>query len=108
MCIGIPMRVIESHPGYALCETGDGATRRIDTLLLGEQPVGTWLLTFLDTAREVLTAESAAQISAALQAVELAMRGETNIDHLFQDLLDREPVLPDFLRVASGEPDQGD
>lgn len=108
MCIGIPMRVIESHPGYALCETGGGATRRIDTLLLGEQPVGTWLLTFLDTAREVLSAESAAQISAALQAVELAMQGEANIDHLFQDLVDREPVLPDFLRAASGEPDQGD
>jgi hydrogenase expression/formation protein HypC len=108
MCVGIPMRVVESHPSYALCETADGATRRIDTLLLGEQPVGTWLLTFLDTAREVLSDESAAQISAALQAVELAMRGETSIDHLFQDLVDREPELPDFLRAASGEPDQGD
>jgi len=108
MCIGIPMRVIESFPGYALCETNDGSQRRIDTLLLGEQPAGTWLLTFLDTAREVLTTENAAQITAALQAVELAMQGEANIDHLFQDLIDREPQLPDFLRAANGKPDQGE
>lgn len=108
MCVGIPMQVIESYPGYALCEA-NGTVRRIDTMLLGEQPVGTWLLTFLDTAREVLTAENAAQISAALQAVELAMQGDANIDHLFQDLIEREPVLPDFLRTRSDtEPETGD
>jgi hydrogenase expression/formation protein HypC len=98
MCIGIPMKVVESFPGYAVCETDDGTLRRIDTLLLGEQPTGTWLLTFLDTAREVLSAERAAQIRSALLAVDLAMQGETNLDHLFQDLIDREPQLPEFLR----------
>jgi len=87
------MQVVESHPGYALCDA-NGVTRRIDTMLLGEQPVGTWLLTFCDTAREVLSEEYAAQISAALQAVELVMQGETDVDHLFQDLLDRPPLFP--------------
>ena len=104
MCIGTPMQVIESGDGYALCEA-DGERRRIDTMLVGEQPAGTWLLTFLDTAREVLTPKAAAQISQALQAIDLAMHGETGIDHLFRDLWDREPVLPDFL--AGPNPDFG-
>ncbi len=108
MCIGIPMKVIESFPGYAVCETGDGSRRRIDTLLLGEQPVGTWLLTFLDTAREALSEEHAAQISNALQAVELAMQGDANVDHLFQDLIDREPQLPEFLRQQKRPRQEGE
>ncbi len=108
MCIGIPMKVIESFPGHAVCETNDGNRRRIDTMLLGEQPVGTWLLTFLDTAREALSEEQAAQISNALQAVELAMQGEANIDHLFQDLIDREPQLPDFLRQQQTPRQEGE
>jgi hydrogenase expression/formation protein HypC len=108
MCVGIPMKVVESSPGSALCETRDGTSRRIDTMLIGEQPVGTWLLTFLDTAREVLSAEQAAQISNALQAVEMALQGDANIDHLFQDLIDREPELPAFLRSANDTPDKGE
>lgn len=97
MCIGIPMQVIETGEGYAWCESM-GERRRIDTLLVGDQPVGTWLLTFLGSAREVLDATDAARITAAVQAVNLVMQGETGIDHLFSDLLDREPQLPDFVR----------
>ncbi len=95
MCIGIPMQVVEAGEGYAWCE-GMGERRQIDMLLVGNQPVGTWLLTFLDGAREVLSAENAKQISDAVQAVNLVMQGDTNIDHLFSDLLDREPPLPGF------------
>ena len=97
MCIGIPMQVIESGDGYAWC-AGMEQRRRIDTMLVGDQPAGTWLLTFLDAAREVLSAEEAGRITAAVQAVNLVMQGETGIDHLFSDLLDREPQLPDFVR----------
>ncbi len=93
MCIGIPMQVVESGEGYAWCE-GLGERRQIDMLLVGDQPVGTWLLTFLNSAREVLSAENAQQISDAVQAVNLVMQGDTNIDHLFSDLLDREPLRP--------------
>jgi hydrogenase expression/formation protein HypC len=49
----------------------------------------------------VLTAENAARINAALQALDMAMQGETGIDHLFSDLIDREPTLPDFLSNPS-------
>lgn len=97
MCIGIPMQVVETGDGYALCE-GLGQRRQINTLLVGDQPVGTWLMTFLDTAREILTADDAAKITDAVQAVNLVMQGATDVDHLFADLVDREPVLPDSIQ----------
>ncbi len=98
MCIGIPMQVIEPRGSVALCEYR-GQTILIDMMLVGEQVAGTWLLVFLDAAREVISAERAAQIADALEAMRLAMQGETNFDHLFADLVDREPELPEFLRT---------
>ena len=97
MCIGVPMQVVEAGDGCAWCE-GMGERRQIDTLLVGDQPVGTWLLTFLDSAREVLTVDDAARITDAVQAVNLVMQGDADIDHLFADLVDREPQLPDFIQ----------
>ncbi|MBT3045769.1 MAG: HypC/HybG/HupF family hydrogenase formation chaperone [gamma proteobacterium symbiont of Ctena orbiculata] len=99
MCIGVPMRVLSTQPGYALCE-GMGETRLVDILLVGEQPIGSWLLVFLDTAREVLSEEGAREITQALQALDLAIGGERDIDHLFSDLVNREPQLPPHLRPA--------
>ena len=96
MCIGVPMQVLEADEVSALCE-GMGERRRISTLLVGQQAPGTWLLTFLDSAREVLTPEAAAQITDAVKAVNLVMQGQANIDHLFADLIDREPPRPDSL-----------
>ena len=107
MCLGLPMQVMEMAEGYALCEV-DGEVRRIDTLLVGEQQPGTWLLTFLDTAREVLSEEKARQIREALQALDLAMQGEAGVDHLFTDLVEREPQLPVFLRPTANEQTTGD
>ena len=94
MCIGIPMQVIEPGEGSALCE-GMGERKRISTLLVGDQPEGTWLLTFLDAAREVLDPADAARITDAVTAVNLVMQGSTDIDHLFADLIDREPPRPE-------------
>ncbi len=99
MCIGIPMRVAEVGQGYAWCEGRDGR-RRVDTLLVGEVLVGTWLLVFLGSAREVLQADEARRIGDALEALNLAMQGETSVDHLFADLVEREPQLPDFLQTV--------
>lgn len=100
MCIGIPMQITAVEPGYAWCE-GMGERKRIDTLLTGEQPVGTWVLVFIDSAREVLSSEDARRISDAVMAVNLAMQGETDVAHLFADLVDREPQLPEFLQVPT-------
>ncbi|MEW8506401.1 MAG: HypC/HybG/HupF family hydrogenase formation chaperone [Candidatus Thiodiazotropha sp.] len=99
MCIGVPMQVVSKQQGYAVCE-GMGETRLVDTLLVGEQRIGSWLLVFLDSAREVLSEESAREIAQALQALNLTLRGEHDIDHLFSDLVNREPQLPEHLRSA--------
>lgn len=97
MCIGIPMQVIAQHGESALCVYRDRESL-VDMMLVGEQPLGTWLLVFLDTAREILSEQRALQIADALEAMHLAMQGETQLDHLFADLVDREPTLPAFLQ----------
>jgi len=91
------MQIIEPRDTSALC-LYRGETVLIDTMLVGEQSAGTWLLVFLNTAREVISAQQAQQISDALEAMRLAMQGEIQIDHLFTDLAGREPELPEFLR----------
>jgi len=91
MCIGIPMRVIESQEFVARCE-GRGQTADLNMLLVGPQQEGTWVLSFLGSAREVLTAEEARHINDALDALEAVMRGDedVDIDAHFSDLVARE------------------
>ena len=96
MCLGIPMRIVESDEMTALCERGE-EVRRVSMLLIGTQPVGTPLLIHIDTAIRVLDEEEAGLIEQALQGLAAAMRGES-IDSHFADLIDREPQLPEHLR----------
>lgn len=98
MCLGIPVQVIESGEHFARCLGRDGAEVRIDLALVGPQPPGTWLLTFLEAAREIIEPERAAAINAALAALSAAHDGATDFSAFFADL-DREPQLPDFLRT---------
>lgn len=103
MCIGVPMQVVEAGFGQALCAgygAAAGQRRVIDTLLVGDQPAGTWLLVFLGGAREVIDATLAGQLADALQAVEMAMAGATDVSHLFADLIERGPQLPAHLRTS--------
>ena len=97
MCIGIPLQIIESGPSVARCCDADGQQFEIDMMLVGEQPAGTWVLTFLGAAREVISSQRADEIQRALLALNQALHGES-FDHLFADLIDREPQLPEFLR----------
>jgi hydrogenase expression/formation protein HypC len=100
------MQVIESGFGYARCE-GMGMQREVETLLVGEQPPGTWLLIFLDSAREVLSEEDAERITDAVKAIDLVMQNDggisqssletETIESLFADLIDREIPKPDSL-----------
>ena len=60
--------------------------------------MGSWVLVFHAVAREVLTEERARQVTDALQALDAALAGDTNLDHLFPDLVGREPELPEHLR----------
>ncbi len=96
MCLGIPMRVLAGSEFTARC-AGRHGEADIDLLLVGPQPPGTWLLTFLGAAREVIDAERAALVDAALDAVDAAGQGSSDFAAFFADL-DREPQLPAFLR----------
>lgn len=98
MCLGIPMQVIEVHETYALCE-GRNGQQVINTMLLDRVEVGQWLMTFLDAGREVIDAERAALVNAALDGLHAVSEGgEVDLDVFFADLVNREPQLPEFLR----------
>ncbi|WP_135075215.1 HypC/HybG/HupF family hydrogenase formation chaperone [Terasakiella sp. SH-1] len=89
MCVGIPMRVLESTLFQALCEDNNGTRHTIDMVLTGEQPAGTWVMTFLGAAREVLDETTAKQIIDALSALEQAMSGNDQLDQYFPDLVQK-------------------
>lgn len=97
MCVGVPMQVVEPAERHAWCHGREGR-RLIDLSLLGPQPEGTWLLTFAGAGREVLTAEAAARIDLALDALALVLSGDASgIEAGFADLVGREPQLPAHL-----------
>lgn len=100
MCIGIPMRIVEPETAFAWCE-GRGERARIDMRLVGDLPVGAWILAFQGSARRAMTAEEAMQTNAALDALEAALRGEENLGAFFADLVEREPQLPEHLRKTT-------
>ena len=78
MCLGIPMRVETAAPGTALC-VGRAGRRAIATLLVGDCAPGEWLLTFLDDARERISAERAGEIDAVLDLLEQINRMGTTL-----------------------------
>jgi len=101
MCIGLPLQVIVVEPGHAQC-TGRGGTRRVRTALVGAVGLGDWLLVFLDSARERLTPQRAAEIDATLAMVDAAVHGESITDAAF-DLPSRWSA--DELRaITQGQP----
>jgi hydrogenase expression/formation protein HypC len=102
MCIGLPMQIVQGdgRGTFALCESR-GVRKRVDMLLLGELPPGTWVLEFHGAARRILREDEALQTLDALDALGAALRGETDsaaIDARFADLVGREPQLPEHLR----------
>ena len=99
MCIAIPVRVIDAGHPVALC-AGRGEHKQVDMLLVGPQPVGTWVLEFHGVARRVLGECEATETNAALDALEAVMRGESDVDAYFADLAGREPELPAHLGGA--------
>ncbi|CAC9435309.1 hypothetical protein BSPLISOX_3254 [uncultured Gammaproteobacteria bacterium] len=96
MCIGIPMQVVDCiSDTFATCQD-QGVNKTINMQLVGPQITGTWVLVFIDSAREIISAGKAKEISDALTAVSLATMGgqEGRIQQLFGDLIDREPINP--------------
>jgi hydrogenase expression/formation protein HypC len=101
MCIGLPMTIVSSNETNAECERR-GQTHDISLLLIGEQPPGTKILVHLETAIRVLEDEEAQLIDDALDGLAAAIDGQS-FDHLFADLIDREPQLPEHLRAKQAQ-----
>ena len=77
MCIGIPMQVQRASAGRASV-VGRGETREIETLLLGDVQAGDWLLVFLNSARERISAARAAEVDETLDLLALVMGGASD------------------------------
>ncbi|MGB5832055.1 MAG: HypC/HybG/HupF family hydrogenase formation chaperone [Thiohalocapsa sp.] len=99
MCIAVPMQVETCAEGWALCNDGGDHDRRerVDVRLVGQQRPGTWLLVFLGAARDVIDEQRARQTRDALEALRAVQQGES-VEHLFANLIGREPELPTFLQ----------
>ena len=90
------MTVISGDESEALCKRR-GETTTVSMLLVGAQAAGTHVLVHLGSAVRVLSSEEASLIDNALDGLSAALKGES-FAHLFADLVDREPQLPDFLQ----------
>jgi hydrogenase assembly chaperone HypC/HupF len=102
MCLGIPMQVTAIEPHHAWCEV-DGQRERLDMALVGPQALGTWVLAFQGTARQVMGDEEAAMARAARRALAEVLAGGSEVDAFFADLVGRSPELPEHLRPATPE-----
>ncbi|HRC37018.1 MAG TPA: HypC/HybG/HupF family hydrogenase formation chaperone [Rubrivivax sp.] len=107
MCIGTPMKIVSCEHGMALAE-GRGQTGRLNMLMVGELPPGSWVLAFQGAALRSMTTEEAAQTDAALDALAAVLAGGDDTDAHFRDLIDREPPLPAHLRDHLPVHPQGD
>lgn len=102
MCIGQPLQVVASDGSWAWCADPqhDAAPERLDMALVGPQPVGTWVLAFQGTARQVMSDDEAARARAGRLALAAVLSGAGQIDDYFADLVGRTPQLPEHLRPA--------
>jgi len=88
MCLSIPMQVVAwqgDEGDFAWVERGE-RRERVNMMLLGAQPVGTWVLTSLGLAREVVEAEHLALIEEALSALANSLDGDYQPEAYFRDL----------------------
>ena len=98
MCLGVPMEILSSDGILGRAREG-GHIHEIDLSLVGELAPGTWVLTFLGCAREVLDPEEARRIAAALGGLRSLMEGGA-LGDAFADLEARSPELPPHLQSA--------
>ena len=100
MCVGIPLRLlrVEGIAGHAE-PAAAGGVELVDLSLVPEARAGDWVLCFLGTAREVIDAETARRIAAALAGLHAVMAGH-DPGAAFADLEARDPALPPHLQAA--------
>lgn len=92
MCLSIPMRVVEwddPDGDFAWVERGAGESlrrERVNMMLIGAQPVGTWILASLGLAKETVDEENRRLIEDALAALDEALHGDYDPSRHFADL----------------------
>ena len=87
MCLSVPMQVEAWVGDGEIAWVVRGERReQANMLLVGPQPVGTWVLVALGFAKEVLDAESLALTEEALAALAATLDGEYDADAWFRDL----------------------
>jgi len=86
VCIGIPVQVIEEGEFMSLCKGRNGEVQ-VNMMLIGPQPIGTWVVNFLGSAREIISEEDAINLDKALDGMQELMTGnEIDVDHYFPDM----------------------
>ena len=91
--------LITKIDGIAAVAQGHGAVELVDISLCSDARVGDWVLSFLGTAREILTPDQADKITAALGGLRALMQGG-DLGDAFADLNERTPQLPPHLQAA--------
>ena len=87
MCLSIPKQVVawEADGDFAWVER-NGQREQVNMMLLGPQPIGTWVLTSLGLAKEVIEPEELALIEEALSALAASLDGDYDSTLYFQDI----------------------
>jgi len=92
MCLSIPMQIVElegEDGDFAWVERGEGEhfrRERVNMMLLGPQPVGTWILASLGLAKEVVEEEERLLIEDALAALAQSLDADYDPGQHFADL----------------------
>jgi len=90
------MTVLARDGVTARCERR-GEERSVSLLLVGDVPLGAYVLVHVETALRVIDDEEAMRLDDALDALAAALQGRAT-DGYFADLASREPELPPHLR----------
>ncbi|WP_372921078.1 HypC/HybG/HupF family hydrogenase formation chaperone [Roseovarius sp.] len=98
MCVGVPMQIVSVNGIAADCTDGR-QSETVDLSLVGDLAPGTWVLTHLGCAREVISDTEARQIMAALDGLRAVMAGGEAGD-AFADIDAQAPQLPPHLQAA--------
>jgi hydrogenase expression/formation protein HypC len=75
----------EADGDFAWVERND-QREQVNMMLLGPQPIGTWVLTSLGLAKEVIEPEELALIEEALTALAASLDGDYDSTLYFQDI----------------------
>lgn len=96
MCLSIPMQIVaweDADGDFAVVERPQGGgdanlvrRERVNMMLLGPQPLGTWILSSLGLAKEVIGDAERALIEDALSALSAALDGDYDPSRHFTDL----------------------